>query len=131
MIAINEIRKIAQKMQASGLGKIEINGKDFSLRLHCAGRGSLFMAPRPKQRRMIKALQKGRFWSRHPLEEKRAIEEGTKVKAGDSLGFLQTGELLMPIRSPGDGEIIRLAVSNGDRVVRGRPLFTILQSTAS
>ncbi|KAB7896654.1 hypothetical protein GA565_12070 [Rouxiella sp. S1S-2] len=128
MLAINEIRKIAQKMQASGLGKIEISGKNFSLRLHCANKDELFTAPRTKQGLDIKAIQQGRFWNRHPLQQKAAIEQGNKVNAGDCLGFLQTGDLLLPIRSPRDGEIICLAVNNGDRVGRGRKLYTLLPS---
>lgn len=126
MIAINEIRQIAQKMQASGLGKIEISSKDFTLRLHCADSGQNVAVVRP-----IKALKSGIFLTTHPMQSQPAVASGDRVKAGDCLGFLQAGGLLLPINSPRDGEITRLAVNNRERVGRGRVLFSIRPALVS
>ncbi|EIC85248.1 biotin/lipoyl-containing protein [Serratia sp. M24T3] len=127
MIAINEIRQIAQKMQASGLGNIEISGKDFLLRLRCADQSHFPNAAfaKPAESVVCKAVKKGQFWATHPMQEKAPLGCGTQVKAGDCLGFLQTGELILPIRSPLDGEVVNLAVSNGEQVGQGRVLYSI------
>jgi len=127
MIAINDIRQIARQMQNSGLGKIEINGKDFSLRLRCEGKdfSDIQNQPRSQTPFTVKAAVKGRFWASHPMQEKSALARGAQVKAGDCLGFLQTGDLMTPIRSPQEGEIRVLNVANGEQVGRGRVLFTL------
>lgn len=127
MIAINEIRQIAQQMQASGLGDIEISGKDFSLRLKCADEGLFSFSTSREQVTplAIKATKKGQFWATHPMQQKPALQCGTNVKAGDCLGFLQVGDLMLPIRSPQDGEIISVAVNHGASVGHGRVLYSI------
>jgi len=127
MIAINEIRQIAQKMQSSGLGNIEISGKDFSLRLRCTDEELYRCLPLPKEAApvAIKAAKKGQFWATHPMQDKAPIAKGAWVEAGDCLGFLQFGDLYLPVRSPLAGEITRLAVASGETVGRGRGLFML------
>lgn len=132
MIAINEIRQIARRMQASGLGDIEISGKDFSLRMRCDAH--------PPQRTLqqeatakpvaIKAAGKGVFLASHPMQSKILAAVGEQIKGGDCLGFLQQGDLLLPVRSPGAGEIARCLVNPGDTVGRSKVLFWLTPTVA-
>ncbi|MEG3136242.1 acetyl-CoA carboxylase biotin carboxyl carrier protein subunit [Rouxiella sp. T17] len=133
MIAINDIRQIARQMQSCGMGNIEINGKGFSLRLRCDDERGFNGHQRTENLPpvAIKALKKGQFWATHPMQEKPAVECGTQVKAGDCLGFLQLGDLMMPIRSPQDGEVIDIKAVQGEQVGRGRVLFSIKPQLSS
>lgn len=127
MIAINDIRQIARQMQSCGMGNIEINGKGFSLRLRCDEERGFSGNKRadPVAPIAVKALKKGQFWATHPMQEKRAVECGAQVKTGDCLGFLQLGDLMMPVRSPRDGEVVDIKIIQGEQVGRGRVLFSI------
>ncbi len=127
MIAINEIRQIAQRMQRSGLENIEISGTDFSLRLRCdnSRHSGPTDAQKPATPLAIRAIKKGQFWTTHPMQEARVWQCGARVKAGDCLGFLQTGDLLLPVRSPQAGEIVNILASHGQRVGCGDLLYAI------
>lgn len=127
MITINEIRQISQKMQDSGLENIEISGRDFSLRLRYVNNPLSSLTAGHKQAApvAIRAIKKGQFWTTHPLQEAATWPCGARVEAGDCLGFLQTGDLLLPVRSPQAAEIVTAAARHGQRVDFGDPLYAI------
>jgi biotin carboxyl carrier protein len=132
MIAINEIRQIARRMQASGLGDIEISGKDFSLRMRCDARNAQRTPQQDTSAKpvVIKAAGKGVFLASHPMQSKVLAAAGERVQGGDCLGFLQQGDLLLPVRSPGAGEIARCLVKPGDEVGRSKVLFWLTPTVA-
>lgn len=59
------------------------------------------------------------------MQEERVWQCGARIEAGDCLGFLQIGDLLLPVRSPQDGEIVNILASHGQRVSCGELLYTI------
>lgn len=80
----------------------------------------------------IRAMQAGRFLSRHPLEQslqgnRNAAEEGAvwprRVQAGETVGFLKIGPLLLPVTASRDAVLPRPLFEDGDIVGHGDILF--------
>jgi hypothetical protein len=74
----------------------------------------------PQQRDTITAPCAGIFLDAHPATGKCA--QGP-FKAGDILGFLQTGAMLRPITAPRDGHFVRPLACPGRITGYGTPLF--------
>jgi biotin carboxyl carrier protein len=54
-----------------------------------------------------------------------AVQLGTSVSQGDILCNLEAMKMKSPIRSPGDGTIAQVLVSEGQNVAFGEALFTL------
>ena len=64
----------------------------------------------------------GAFRHAHPLHETALVRAGERVTAGQVLGFLQIGALLIPARAPRDGVVSAVLATDGSLVGYGDPL---------
>jgi acetyl-CoA carboxylase biotin carboxyl carrier protein len=69
----------------------------------------------------------GRFLHAHPLHDAPLASPGKHVKAGQPVGLVQVGALLLPVSAPHDGVVALMLAADGslvgygDRVVELRP----------
>ena len=67
----------------------------------------------------LTAPSPGRYLDRHPLSTQPLVMSGASVEAGQLVGFLQIGTLLLPLRSAQAGRIVSLPPSPGDTLGYG------------
>jgi acetyl-CoA carboxylase biotin carboxyl carrier protein len=112
-MAFDQLRDLTAWMAEAGIDELELMGPSFQLRLG----GS------PLQKRDVQASAQhhdaasasgpacqvvtaptvGLFLHRHPLHATMLAPQGTQVRAGQALGLLRIGPLLVPVIAPGDG----------------------------
>jgi acetyl-CoA carboxylase biotin carboxyl carrier protein len=74
---------------------------------------------------LVRASAPGAFLCRHPLRERAIIAIGEEFHAGDPLGFLQVGPLLLPVVAPLAGAVTNVLARHGTIVGYGAPLFEL------
>jgi acetyl-CoA carboxylase biotin carboxyl carrier protein len=72
----------------------------------------------------VRAPSPGIFLDRHPLHQ-HAIALDADVRAGEPLGFLQIGPLLLPVPAPRAGGVTHVLIEHGTVVGYGEPLFLL------
>lgn len=77
----------------------------------------------------VTAPSVGVFLHRHPLREQPLAAPGTPVRAGQALGLLQIGLLLLPVPAPADGSVHELLAAHGSIVGYGTPLLALMTRT--
>ncbi len=85
-------------------------------------------APSPEaapQGYMIKSPMVGTFYRASSPEASPFVEEGSTVKAGQTLCIIEAMKLLNEIEADVSGKIIKVLASNGQPVEYGEPLFII------
>jgi acetyl-CoA carboxylase biotin carboxyl carrier protein len=112
-MSFDQLRDLTAWMNDAGIDEFELIGPSFHLRLG----GS------PLQKRDVQAFAQhhdaapasrtpcqvvtaptvGLFLHRHPLHATMLAPEGMQVRAGQALGLLRIGPLLVPVIAPGDG----------------------------
>ena len=68
----------------------------------------------------------GIYLDRHPLSAKPLVTVGASLEAGQLVGFLQIGSLLLPLRSAGAGRIVSLPQTSGDTLGYGSVVVCVL-----
>lgn len=71
------------------------------------------------------AASVGVFLHAHPLHDAPAVRPGDRVAAGQALGLLQVGPLLLPVEAPAAGQLTQVRVETGGTVGYGTPLFEL------
>ena len=104
-MVIDQLRDLAAWMDVAGIDELELTGPSFRLRLNgvdvCAQ--NLDAAPDPQpSRHVVTAPTVGLFLHRHPLHATMLAPEGARVRAGQALGLLRIGPLLVPVTAPWD-----------------------------
>jgi acetyl-CoA carboxylase biotin carboxyl carrier protein len=74
---------------------------------------------------VAKAPCVGTFLHRHPLRDEDLAPTGSTVKAGQVIGLLQVGALLMPLEAPADGIVIEHLVKHGSIAGYGNALIAL------
>lgn len=67
----------------------------------------------------------GTFYRAPSPGAKAFVEEGDKVKAGDTLCIIEAMKMLNQIEADRDGEVAKVLVENGQPVEFDQPLFII------
>jgi acetyl-CoA carboxylase biotin carboxyl carrier protein len=67
----------------------------------------------------------GVFLHGHPLHDAPVVRIGEHVAAGQDLGLLRIGPLLLPVRAPRAGQVTALRVDAGRTVDYGRALVEL------
>jgi acetyl-CoA carboxylase biotin carboxyl carrier protein len=70
----------------------------------------------------VTAPSVGVFLHCHPLQEVVLVHPGQKVRAGEPVGLLRIGTLLLPVPAPVDGMVLDLPVADGSTVGYGAVL---------
>jgi biotin carboxyl carrier protein len=71
----------------------------------------------------------GLFLHRHPSSQNSLVNEGDVVVAGQIIGLLQVGVLLLPVQARSAGAVIGHLVAHGDLVDFGRKLIALRSQT--
>ncbi|MCE5393069.1 MAG: acetyl-CoA carboxylase biotin carboxyl carrier protein [Acidithiobacillus sp.] len=74
---------------------------------------------------MIKSPMVGTFYRAPSPEAPPFVEEGSMVKAGQTLCIIEAMKLLNEIEADIGGKVLKILVSNGQPVEYGEPLFII------
>ena len=74
---------------------------------------------------MIKSPMVGTFYRASAPEASPFVEEGSVVKAGQTLCIIEAMKLLNEIEADVGGKVLKVLVGNGQPVEYGEPLFII------
>ena len=112
-MSFDQLEKLSEWMAEAGIDELELTGPSFRLRLngdslraHSDQADELQRDTDARQRpgsEVVAASTVGLFLHRHPLHETELAPEGTPVRAGQTLGLLRIGPLLVPVIAPRDG----------------------------
>ena len=67
----------------------------------------------------------GHFLHAHPVQEAALVEPNEPVTAGQPLGLLQVGPILLPVLSPRDGIVASIVAPDRSLVGYGDPLVAL------
>ena len=74
---------------------------------------------------MVRADSVGRFQLAHPLRTEPLVTPGDVVSAGQVIGLLRAGPLLLPITAPEAGTVDSFCAADGSTVDYGAPLVAM------
>jgi biotin carboxyl carrier protein len=128
------MQEITAWLESAGVSAIEIETEDGrNLRIVVDGETSLNVddGQRDVAATVLasistaKAPFAGHFLDAHPAHGAPAAVEDTAVAAGDIVGFVKVGPLLLAVRAPDAGTLNECPVKAGDLVGYGDPIFSI------
>jgi acetyl-CoA carboxylase biotin carboxyl carrier protein len=90
-----------------------------------AAQGELPAAAPVASHRVIKSPMVGTFYRSASPGAKPFVEQGSVVKAGDTVCIVEAMKILNEIESDLDGTITRILCENGQAVEFGQPLFEV------
>lgn len=133
----DQVQQIATWLAATDIGLLELRGPGLTLALrqdagavtvvesHDAPRPEATAAAAAPDTLTITAPSVGIFLHRHPLREQPLAAPGSSVQAGQAIGLLQIGLLLLPVPSPADATVHELLAAHGTTVGYGTPLLAL------
>jgi acetyl-CoA carboxylase biotin carboxyl carrier protein len=133
-----QIQQIARWLAATDIGLLELRGPGHTLLLRNDGaavecveqdEGAPTDASAAPEPLTVTAPSLGVFLHRHPLRAEALAAPGTAVQAGQVLGLLQIGSLLLPVPAPADAFVIEALAEHGAVVGYGTPLFALQADT--
>lgn len=136
-MSFDQLRDLTVWMDEAGIDELELVGPAFRLRLGGSDLQTLDdptveldrgAAPKSQpSRQIVAAPTVGLFLHRHPLHTTMLAPEGTQVKAGQALGLLRIGSLLVPVTAPRDGIVGAMLVAHETVVGFGTGLVELHQ----
>jgi acetyl-CoA carboxylase biotin carboxyl carrier protein len=126
------IDQISAWLAATDITELELTGPDAYLRL-TQGQGGVVAATQPPappppaapEMMAVVASSVGLFLDRHPLHDVPLAIPGARVAAGQVLGLLRIGDLLLPVAAPAAGEVLAVLVPHGTVVGFGTELIRL------
>lgn len=112
----DDVARIQQWMATAGITRLRLDGPNVSLDL-----GNTVEAPVLT----VSAPAAGHFLTSHPLRADELAPPGAVVVAGDTIGLLRIGLLLLPVNAPGRGIVGPPRVTSGTLVGYGDALFDL------
>jgi acetyl-CoA carboxylase biotin carboxyl carrier protein len=144
----DQIQQIARWLAATDIGLLELRGPGHTLLLRhdgaavelvgqddsassdeSAGSAALPDANAAPDTLTVDAPSLGVFLQRHPLRAEALATPGAAVQAGQVLGLLQIGSLLLPVAAPADAFVIEALAEHGAVVGYGTPLLALQVDT--
>ena len=134
MPTADELKQMAAWLADTGIGLLELRTPDGSVRLGrepSLGAGIVQLeddavdddaAPAPA---IASAPSVGVFLHAHPLHDGPVVRVGERVKAGQGLGLLRIGPLLLPVTAPAAGRVTAVCEQTGTAVGYGASLFEL------
>lgn len=132
-ISLNELRQLAQKMNAAGLQTLEWRDAHKSVRLRydapgvtqpvalqetVSGQAERTLTP-------VCAPMPGHIVLCHPSHGEAYVQPGQRVKQHDLLALVKVGPLYLPLRSPVDGTLAAIQVGALERVEYGSEIMLL------
>jgi acetyl-CoA carboxylase biotin carboxyl carrier protein len=125
----SEIAQLARIMAERGVVRVGIDtrGERYVLVVACATTADAAREVHagPPKGAFATATVPGRFRAAHPVRRAHEVASGAAVKAGQILGFLEAGDLVLPILAPQDGTVGETLALDGALVGYGTPLMRL------
>jgi acetyl-CoA carboxylase biotin carboxyl carrier protein len=128
----DQLQQLAAWLAATDIGLLELRTPEGTLRLGRKGASSGEIvqldaaddgtAAAPA---VATASSVGQFLHRHPLHAAPLVRIGERVPAGQLLGLLQIGPLLLPVHAPLAGVVAAMRVAAGQAVGYGTALVEL------
>jgi acetyl-CoA carboxylase biotin carboxyl carrier protein len=134
----DQVQQIARWLAATDIGLLELRGPGHTLVLRHDGAavelieqddGAPIDTGASAEPLTVTAPWLGVFLHRHPLRAEALAAPGAAVQAGQVLGLLQIGPLLLPVAAPADAFVIEPLAEHGAVVGYGTPLFALQADT--
>lgn len=129
----DQIQQLSTWLAATDIGALELRGPGTALHLH--NRGGVVevgeAAPASAVSMSIPASSVGVFLHRHPLRAESLAAPGQPVQAGQAVGLLQVGLLLLPVAAPTSGTVHQMLTDHGTVVGYGTPLISLHRPQAA
>ena len=121
----DDLRQLSAWLAATDIALLDLRGPGVHLRLRNDGAGAEVVAETAAMPIVARAASVGIFLHRHPLHETPLAPPGLGVLAGQTIGLLQIGSLLLPVHAPRDGTLRATLVAHGTAVGYGTPLVEL------
>ena len=130
----DSIQQLSAWLADTDIAVLELSGPGVSLRLHQGDDpGSIEAAqgvapparPVQPQGLTVHAPSVGVFLAAHPLQTTPLALPGARVRAGEPIGLMQIGALLLPVHAPQNAIVRAVRVAPGTPVGYGTPLFDL------
>ena len=126
------IKQLSTWISQRGIDLLELTTPEASLSLQRDAPAPAAADPVQESRHQeLIAPSPGRYLDRHPLSAQPLVKPGASVEAGQLVGFLQIGTLLLPLRSPQAGRIVSLPRSPGDTLGYGSVVMCLVTEARS
>ena len=126
------IKQLSAWISQRGIDLLELTTPEASLRLRRDTPDSTAADPAQGSRyHELAAPSPGRYLDRHPLSTQPLVTSGAAVEAGQLVGFLQIGALLLPLRSAQAGRIVSLPRNPGDTLGYGSVVMCLVTEARS
>ena len=132
---IDHLQQLSAWLAATDIALLELRGPGGHIRLRHDGASVDLVEdaapatadepPAHAPRLTVAACSVGVFLHSHPLHTAPLVRPGTHVRAGQPLGLLQIGSLLLPVVATQDATLIGALVAHGETVGFGTPLIEL------
>jgi acetyl-CoA carboxylase biotin carboxyl carrier protein len=132
---IDRVPQLSAWLAETDIVLLELRGPDLLLRLRHDGVDAIVVqelttpaaetAHPPSHSLTVNAPSVGVFLHAHPLHPAALAPVGARVRAGEAVGLLQIGALLLPVPAPQAATVIGMRVAHGATVGYGTPLVDL------
>lgn len=126
------IATLTSWLEQAGVSAIAIERDDQQIKIVMAGGTPQILRttqgkPKAASSVAVKSPCVGHFLAQHPSRADESERDGATVNAGDTVGFVKIGPLLLNVTAPQDGILGEALVKSGALVGYGDPLFMVEQ----
>ena len=123
----DHIQQLAGLLDGTSIGLLELTTPEGLVRLR---RDAGPRDPVDAESLTIRAPSVGTFRIAHPMLVIPLAEPGRSVMAGEAVGLIQVGTLLLHVRAPADGVLQDILAADGDTVGYGAKLMHLTAANA-
>ena len=126
----DQIRELSLYLEGADIQLLELENRDGIIRLQrdISNQNLAQVMEADTVATEIPSPSVGVFRRAHPLRTAPLAEPGRTVTAGDPVGLLQIGALLVHVAAPKDGIILAVLAEDGATVGYGTPLLRFIGS---
>ncbi|SDZ71102.1 biotin carboxyl carrier protein [Variovorax sp. YR266] len=119
--------QLADWLRGTDIGLLELRTPEGTLRLGRQGDEIIELLDEEAEPELLKihAPSLGVFLQSHPLAAVPLVRIGQRVEAGQTIGLLKIGPLLLPVTTPQAGIVDSIHAADGLAVGYGTPLFDL------
>jgi len=127
---VDDVRQLSAWLSATDIDLLELDGPGEHLCLRRDGAQVVAVAEAVAPEGLappsvVTAPSVGVFLHAHPLRGEPLASPGSQTRAGQVLGLLQIGALLLPVTAPQGGVVQGMLVAQGTTVGYGTPLVEL------